>query len=385
MQNLGSAWIEIDLDVIVSNIKAFREFVREKTKILGIIKGNALGHDALEVAPLLLDNGVSYLGVARVEEGVELRNANIRAPILITSISPKEQIELLVGHDLTATVCDIESVKVLSQQAVKQNKVAKVHIKVETGLGRIGVFPKDALKFVQRVQGEKNIQIEGIYTHFADATQKNKSYTEDQFKELCTVLSALKENGIKIPLEHAANSAVTLDLPNMHLDMVRPGISIFGLYPSPEVKRAIELRPALKFKTVIIYLKKVPAGKSIGYGRTYITGSDTIVATLPVGFADGYPRQFSNSGKVRIRGQEATVIGKVCMDQIMIDVTHIPDGAIGDEVTLWAGEDIVAIAHKLGFSLDGVTTMTDKMRVPKLFIKEGKPYKIKSMLGDTYL
>ncbi len=129
----------------------------------------------------------------------------------------------------------------------------------------------------------------------------------------------------------------------------------------------------------------MPAGKSIGYGRTYITGSDTIVATLPVGFADGYPRQFSNSGKVRIRGQEATVIGKVCMDQIMIDVTHILDGAIGDEVTLWAGEDIVAIAHKLGFSLDGVTTMTDKMRVPKLFIKEGKPYKIKSMLGDTYL
>lgn len=384
MQNLGPAWVEIDLDAVVCNIRAHRELVGEKVKILGIVKGNAYGHDALEVAPLLLKNGVSYLGVARIEEGVELRKANIRAPILVLGLTLKRQLEALLSYDLTATVCDIDRVEVLSQFAVKQNKVAKVHIKVDSGLGRIGVIPEDALLFVQRVQEIRNIQIEGIFTHFAESPKKDKSYTEEQFKEFCTVLSALEKNGIKIPLRHVANSAATIDLPHMHLDMVRPGICIYGLYPSAEVKRVIKLKSALKFKTEIVYLKRLPAGKSIGYGRAYTTSSDTMVATLGVGFADGYPRQLSNNGEVWIRGSKAPVIG-VCMDMIMIDVTQIPGAAVGDEVTLWAGEDIVDIAPKIGFSLDGVMCMTDKGRVPKLFIKEGKPYKIKSMLGETYL
>ncbi|GAI57759.1 unnamed protein product, partial [marine sediment metagenome] len=235
-----------------------------------------------------------------------------------------EQAESLLLHDLTPAVCDIEMVEFLSQLAIKMNKVAKVHIKVDTGMGRIGVFPEDALNFVQRVQAMKNIQIEGIFTHFPVADEKDKSYTEEQFEKFTTVLNALEKKGIKIPLKHVANSAAILDLPHMNLDMVRPGIIIYGLYPSAEVKRVIKLKPALKLKTRIVYLKKLPAGRSVGYGRTYTTTSETLVATLPVGYADGYSRLLSNNSEVLIRGNKAPVIGRVCMDQTMIDVTHIP-------------------------------------------------------------
>lgn len=385
MQNLGPIWTEIDLDAMVSNIKAIRGLLGEKVKIMATVKANAYGHDASEVAHVLLKNGASYLAVARLDEGVELRRANIKAPILILGLTPKEQAEALLLYDLTPAVCDIEMVEFLSQLAIKMNKVAKVHIKVDTGMGRIGVFPEDALNFVQRVQAMKNIQIEGIFTHFPVADEKDKSYTEEQFEKFTTVLNTLGKKGIKIPLKHVANSAAILDLPHMNLDMVRPGIIIYGLYPSAEVKRVIKLKPALKLKTRIVYLKKLPAGRSVGYGRTYTTTSETLVATLPVGYADGYSRLLSNNSEVLIRGSKAPVIGRVCMDQTMIDVTHIPGVAIGEEVTLWGDQGIEETAERIETIVNEVVCMVDKRRVPKLFIKDGKPYKIKSMLGERLL
>ena len=385
MQNLGPIWTEIDLDAIVSNIKAIRGALGGKVKIMGTVKANAYGHDASEVARVLLKNGVSYLAVARSDEGVELRRANIKAPILILGLTPKEQVEALLLHDLTPAVCDIEMVELLSQLATKMNKVAKVHIKVDTGMGRIGVLPEDTLNFVQRVQDMKNIQIEGIFTHFSVADEKDKGYTEEQFEKFTSVLNTLEKKGIKIPLKHAANSATILDLPHMCLDMVRPGIIIYGLYPSAEVKRVIKLKPALKLKTRIVYLKKLPAGRSISYGRTYTTTSETLVATLPVGYADGYSRLLSNNSEVLIGGSKAPVIGRVCMDQTMIDVTHIPGVAIGEEVTLWGNQGIEETAERIETIVNEVVCMVDKRRVPKLFIKDGKPYKIKSMLGERLL
>lgn len=385
MQNLGLIWTEIDLDAIVGNIKAIRKLVGEKVKIMGVVKANAYGHDALEVAPLLLQNGASFLAVARLDEGVELRKANIKAPILILGLTLKEEMPSLLLYDLTPTVCDMERVVFLSQLAIKENKVAKVHIKVDTGLGRIGVLLENALDFVQRVQGMKNIQIEGIFTHFAVADEKNKSYTEEQFAKFTAVLNALEKKRIKIPLRHTANSPAILDLPHVFLDMVRPGLSIYGLYPSSEIKRVIKLKPALKLKTRIVYLKRLPAGESIGYGRTYTTTFETLVATLPVGYADGYPRLLSNNSEVSIRGSKSPVIGRIAMDQTMVDVTHIPGVEIGEEVTLWGNQAIEETAGRVGTIVDEVLCMADKKRVPKLFIKDGKPYKIKSMLGERLL
>jgi len=385
MQNLGLIWTEIDLDAIVDNIKAIRELVGEKVKIMGVVKANAYGHDALEVAPLLLQNGASFLGVARLDEGVELRKANIKAPILVLGLTLKEEMPSLLLYDLTPTVCDMERVEFLSHLAIKKNKVAKVHVKVDTGLGRIGVLPENALNFVQRVHDMKNIQIEGIFTHFAVAAEKDKSYTEEQFAKFTTVLNALEKKGIKIPLKHTANSPAVLALPHVYLDMVRPGLSIYGLYPSPEVKRAIRLKPALKLKTRIVYLKKLPAGKSISYGRTHTTTAETLVATLSVGYADGYPRLLSNNGEVLIRGRKSPVIGRITMDQTMIDVTHIPGVEIGEEVTLWGNHAIEETAGRVRTIVDEVLCMADKKRIPKLFMKDGKPYKIKSMLGERLL
>ena len=385
MQNLGLIWTEIDLDAIVGNIKAIRKLVGEKVKIMGVVKANTYGHDALEVAPLLLQNGASFLAVARLDEGVELRKANIKAPILILGLTLKEEMPSLLLYDLTPTVCDMERVVFLSQLAIKENKVAKVHIKVDTGLGRIGVLLENALDFVQRVQGMKNIQIEGIFTHFAVADEKDKSYTEEQFAKFTAVLNALEKKGLKIPLKHTANSPAILDLPHVFLDMVRPGLSIYGLYPSSEIKRVIKLKPALKLKTKIVYLKRLPAGESIGYGRTYTTTFETLVATLPVGYADGYPRLLSNNSEVSIRGSKSPVIGRIAMDQTMVDVTHIPGVEIGEEVTLWGNQAIEETAGRVGTIVDEVLCMADKKRVPKLFIKDGKPYKIKSMLGERLL
>ena len=385
MQNLGPVWTEIDLDAIVSNIKAIRGLVGEKVRIMGVVKANAYGHDALEVAPLLLENGASCLAVARLDEGVELRKANIKAPIFILGLTLKEEVPTLLSYDLTPAVCDMERVEFLSQLAIKENKVAKVHIKVDTGLGRIGVLPENALDFVQRVQDMKNIQIEGIFTHFAVADEKDKSYTEEQFAKFTTLLNALAKKGVRIPLKHTANSAAILGLPHVYLDMVRPGRSIYGLYPSPEVKQVVKLKPALKLKTRIVYLKKLPAGRSIGYGRTHTTTSDTSVATLPVGYADGYLRLLSNNSEVLIRESKSPVIGLIAMDQTMIDVTHIPDVAIGEEVTLWGNQVIEETARRVRTVVDEVLCMADKKRIPKLFIKYGKPYKIKSMLGERLL
>jgi len=385
MQNLGLIWTEIDLDAIVGNIKAIRKLVGEKVKIMGVVKANTYGHDALEVAPLLLQNGASFLAVARLDEGVELRKANIKAPILILGLTLKEEMPSLLLYDLTPTVCDMERVVFLSQLAIKENKVAKVHIKVDTGLGRIGVLLENALDFVQRVQGMKNIQIEGIFTHFAVADEKDKSYTEEQFAKFTAVLNALEKKGLKIPLKHTANSPAILDLPHVFLDMVRPGLSIYGLYPSSEIKRVIKLKPALKLKTKIVYLKRLPAGESIGYGRTYTTTFETLVATLPVGYADGYPRLLSNNSEVSIRGSKSPVIGRIAMDQTMVDVTHIPGVEIGEEVTLWGNQAIEETAGRVGTIVDEVLCMADKKRVPKLFMKDGKPYKIKSMLGERLL
>jgi len=279
----------------------------------------------------------------------------------------------------------------LSESAIKEDKVVKVHLKVDTGMGRIGIFPNHILDFVKKVKALKNIEIEGIFTHFSVADEKDKTYTEEQFKKFIEVLTILEKEGIKIPVKHVGNSATLLDLPYMWLDLVRPGISIYGLYPSREVQKTVKLIPAHSFKTRIVFLKELPAGECISYGRTYATiKRRTKIASLPIGYADGYNRLLSNQGEVLVRGRRFPVIGRVCMDQCMIDVTNLPQVKIGDEVVLWGrqGQEEITveeIAEKIGTINYEIVHMPDKKRVPKLFIKDGKPWKIKTMLGKKLL
>ena len=387
---LGPTWLEINLDAIAQNIRNIKKLIGEKKELMVVVKGNAYGHDVLEVSSVALDNGANRLAVARLEEGIFLRKAGIIAPILVLGLTLKEQAELLVSYDITPAVCEYEMLEKLSKSAIKMNKIAKVHLKVDTGMGRIGIFPREAMSFIKQAKSLKNVEIEGIFSHFSVADEKDKNYTENQFEKFNKVLVDIKREGINIPIKHLGNSATLLDLPHMWLDMVRPGISVYGLYPSPEVKKTIDLIPAQEFKTRIIFLKELPAGESIGYGRTYITKRSTLVASLPVGYADGYNRLLSNKGEVLVRGKRVPVIGRISMDQSMIDVTELSQVEIGDEVVLWGkqGEELISveeIAQKIGTINYEIVHMPDKKRVPKLFIKNGKPYKIKTMLEEKLL
>lgn len=387
---LGPTWVEVNLDAIAQNIKNIKKLIGEKKELMAVVKGNAYGHDILEVSPVVLENGATRLAVARLEEAIFLRKAGITVPILVLGLPLKQQTEFLVSYDITPAVCEFEMIEKLSESAVQMNKMTKIHLKVDTGMGRIGIFPYDVLRFIKRIKALKNVEIEGIFTHFSVADEKDKFYTEEQFRKFIEILTILEKEGIKIPIKHVGNSATLLDLPHMWLDMVRPGIAIYGLYPSKEVKKTINLIPAQQFKTKIVFIKELPLGESISYGRTYITKRRMRVASLPVGYADGYNRLLSNQGEVLVRGQRVPIIGRVCMDHCMIDVTNLTQVEIGDEVVLWGrqGEEMITveeIAQKIRTINYEIVHMPDKKRVPKLFIRDGKPWKIKTMLGERLL
>jgi len=387
---LSPTWLEIDLDAISQNIREIRRLIGEKIELMAVVKGNAYGHDIVEVAKVSLESGANRLAVARIEEGILLREVGIKHPILILGLASSELAEAIVFYDLTPTVSDLEIVKTISDLAIQQNKTSKVHIKVDTGMGRIGLLPHQVIDFLKKIRFFKNIEIEGIFTHFSVADEKDKTYTLNQFNKYEKVLEEIKEEGITIPIKHVGNSATLLDLPQMWLDMVRVGIAIYGLYPSEEVKKTISLLPAQTFKTRIIYLKELSGEEDIGYGRTYTTRGKTWVATLPVGYADGYNRLLSNRGVVLVKGKRAPVIGRVCMDQLMIDVSSIPDVQVGEEVVLWGKQNheeitVEEIAKAIGTINYEVVHLPDKARVPKLFIKDGKPWKVKSRLGEYLL
>jgi len=387
---LGLTWTEVNLDAIAQNVKNIKKLIGKKKELMAVVKGNAYGHDILEISSVVLENGATRLAVARLEEAIFLRKAGITVPILVLGLTLKPQAESLVSYDITPTVCEFEMIEKLSELAVQMNKMAKIHLKVDTGMGRIGIFPDDVLRFIKRIKALKKVEIEGIFTHFSVADEKDKFYTEEQFRKFIEILTILEKEGIKIPIKHVGNSATLLDLPHMWLDMVRPGLAIYGLYPSKEVKKTINLIPAQQFKTKIVFIKELPRGESISYGRTYITKRRMRVASLPVGYADGYNRLLSNQGEVLVRGQRVPIIGRVCMDQCMIDVTNLTQVEIGDEVVLWGrqGEEMITveeIAQKIRTINYEIVHLPDKKRVPKLFIKDGKPWKIKTMLGERLL
>jgi alanine racemase len=351
--------------------------VGKKVKIMGVVKANAYGHGACHVAKVLVENGVCYLGVATIEEALELRECGINIPILVFGYTPLTQAEELIVNNITQTVFDINYVEDLEKIALNVGKKAKVHVKIDTGMGRIGYTDlKVAEKEIEKMMEMEGVEVEGIFSHFATSDEKDKSYAEQQFDMFKKLLERLKEKRINIPLKHMANSGAIIDLKYTYLDMVRPGIVLYGSYPSEEVKRPLDLRQTMGFKTKIVYIKEVPEGTSISYGKTFITKRKSKIATLPVGYADGFNRLLSNNYHVLVKGKYAAVVGRICMDQTMIDVTDIEGVEVGDDVIIFGnqeGEKITAeeIAKKLN-TIPYEVYCGISSRVPRIYIYKGK-------------
>ncbi|NQT22447.1 MAG: alanine racemase [Candidatus Omnitrophica bacterium] len=329
MKMYRPTWAEIDLEAIRKNYRSIQKSVSAGVNIMVVVKANAYGHGSIQVSRALEKENVSYLGVATLDEAIKLRKAQIKAPILILgSIFPHE-VKPAVKNNITLTLCNNELL-----QALNKNKIrTKVHIKVDTGMGRIGVWHEEAFGFIENVRNCKHIDIEGIYTHFSIAG-RDKFFTQYQINSFENLLKKLRTHYIDIPLRHAANSIATVDWKKSHLNLIRPGLIIYGIYPKKNFARLLKLKPAFSLKTRIAFLKDTPPGRSISYGRTYITQVPTKIATLPIGYADGYGRILSNKAKVLIKGKSTRIVGKVTMDQSMIDVGHIKDVKVGDEAVL---------------------------------------------------
>jgi len=364
-------WVEIDLNALRHNLLAIRKWVGPQIKILGIVKADAYGHGDSEVSRVLLNNGVEMLGIAILEEGIQLRDKGIKAPLLLLGGIFEEQIDTVIQYGLTPTVYDLKLAEVLSKRAYYFNTIMKVHVYVDTGMGSIGVKHDKAVEFVKFAKNLKNLLIEGIYTHCSSSDEKDSAFTNLQIKRFRDVLDALDASKACIPLRHMANSGAILGYPEAYFTMVRPGLSLYGLYPSADVSRDIGIRPVMSFKTRIIHIKDMESGDVVGYDRAYRITKPTRVATLPMGYADGYNRLLSNQGEVIIRSKKASIIGRVCMDQCFVDVTNIKDVSVGDEVVLYGRQaqesiPIESIAKQLNTIPYEVTCSISK-RVPRIY------------------
>jgi alanine racemase len=349
-------WIEVDLNAIGSNTRHIKALVGPRVRVLASLKADAYGHGAIRVARTVLHNGASMLGVATVSEAVPLREAGISAPILVFGYVPLWQMREAVRLDVTVTLYSSDAAQALARAAMELEKTVRVHVKIDSGMGRLGIRAEqsdDIVALVREVANLPMLTLEGLYTHFATADSSDQTHARLQLARFKRILHILEEQELRPPIVHAANSAATFNLPEARFDMVRPGIAIYGLHPSPEVRLPEGFRPALSFKTQVSQVKWIPAGECISYGCAYVTERPTRVAVLPVGYADGFRRAPRNWGSVLIHGQEAPILGRVCMDQCMIDVTHIPRVREGDEVVLIGRQGEAAltaeqVAERLG-------------------------------------
>jgi alanine racemase len=359
----------VDLGAIRHNISGIRKRIGSKRRLMAVVKADGYGHGAVQVSRAALSSGADCLAVAVPEEAYELRRAGFDCPILVFGLIQPEESWKPVVVGLEQTVCTSELLDAVDQEARKVGVRAAVHIKVDTGMGRIGLAPRDVVEFARRVAACANVELKGVYSHFSCADETDKEFSYAQIRQFESVLRALDAAGIGVPVRHMANSAGVLDLPEAHYDMVRPGIMIYGLYPSSEVSHSVNLRPAMSFRTRICQMKEVPAGTPIGYGATHrTTAARTKVATIPAGYADGYRRLLSNRGEVIVRGVRVPLLGRVAMDMCMLDVTSVPDVRPGDEVTLFGpGVPAEEIASLIGTINYEVVTAIGK-RVPRVYV-----------------
>lgn len=368
-------YAEVDLSAVLFNLEAISKNISKNSKIVAVIKTDAYGHGALEIAKAT--EHISDLwgyAVATADEANSLILEGIKKPILILGISFEEHYETIIENDIRPCVCDLHVAKELSKIAVAKNKIAHIHIKIDTGMSRIGFqVNEETVQEIVAISKLPNIEIEGIFTHFAKADEKDKAATYKQIELFDSICSMVEDYGIHIPLKHCSNSAGIVDLPEANMNLVRAGIILYGLWPSDDVlKERIALKPVLSLKSRISYLKKLEAGRSISYNGTYTLEKETKIATIPVGYGDGYARGLSNKGYVLIRGQKAPICGRICMDQFMVDVSQIKDVQIGDEVVLLGTDGTKTITmEELGelsgrFNYEFACLLT--ARVPRVYV-----------------
>jgi alanine racemase len=377
-------WAEIQLDNLAHNIQGIHAKLPAGTRLMAVVKANAYGHGAIPVARKALEAGATYLAVASVDEALELRNAGIRAPILVLGYTPPGQAALVVEHDLTQTLYQEEMLQALSKAALEAGQLAKVHVKADTGMGRLGfTAAAETTAFVKQAQSTPGVVVEGLFTHFATADEADTSYAEEQLARWRELLSACAEEGLQIPLQHISNSAGILHLPHSPGNMVRLGISMYGCWPSEEVAREVELRPVMRLVTQIVHLKTVAPGTKISYGATYETQRPAKIATIPIGYADGYSRLLSNRADVLVRGQRAPIRGRVCMDQLMIDVTDIEGVQLGDEAVLYGaqGSDEITLDEIAGIigTISYEVACAVGRRVPRLYTEGQEIVEVRTM------
>ena len=387
MRDTQRAWVEIDLDAIMHNLKTIKEHLGGKAKMMAVVKADGYGHGATEVAKTALESGADWLGVALVDEAIQLRKADIDAPILILGKVSGKCVGELFKYNITPCVADVEFARVLSEEAIKRNQKINVHIKIDTGMSRIGFLYNENIETqgktiadICEVSKLSGIEIEGAFTHFALADSYEKEYTDMQYSRFCDLMEKLSEKGIEIPLKHVSNSAATVNFPQMKMNMAREGIMTYGLKPSDETDcEKLNLIPAMTFKTRITHVKEVEEGTRISYGGIYKADRKKVIATLGVGYADGYSRLLSDKAEVVVKGKKVKQTGRICMDQCMIDVTEVNNINIGDEVILFGGgrdaevsaDDVAGLLGTINYE---VVCMVAK-RVPRVYIKDGKPVK----------
>ena len=373
----------IDLNAIENNIDQVRRLVGKDKKIMAIIKADGYGHGAVSVAKFLDGINVDAYGIAIIEEGIELRKAGINKSLLILGYTPIQQYRQLVEYDITQTIFQVHTAKALSEEALRQNKVAKIHIKVDTGMNRIGFDDSaESIKKIKEINEMKGLEIEGIFSHFACADEKIKDSSYEQLNRFHHFVETLKKENVHIPIKHISNSAGIVEFSNEDFDMVRSGIITYGYYPSEDVNKTnVHLKPSMELKTHISFVKNVEANEGISYGHTFITEEKMTIATVPVGYADGYPRSLSSKGRVLVNGEYAPIVGRVCMDQFMIDVSHIPNVKQDDIVTLvgFDGDKYISVEEisQLSNSINYEFICNVSKRVPRVYYKSNKIVEIK--------
>lgn len=368
-REIRPAYAEVDLSAVVHNLNQIKRKVGKKVKVMPIVKANAYGHGILEVSKTCVSIGADYIGVGFLEEGIYLRKNGIDCPILVLGGVLGYQIKKFIKYDLDITVSSLE----LAHNISREVESAKVHLKIDTGMERIGVSYERGADFVKEVLGLGNLEVVGVYSHFATADEKDKTFARLQLDRFRSVLDQLNKDRIRIPLIHMANSGAILDLPDSYFTMVRPGISVYGVYPTDECSRSIQLRSVLSLKSRVVFTKQLPSKTSISYGRHYFTRKKTQIATVPIGYGDGYSRLLTNRGDVLINEKRYPVVGAVCMDQLMVDVGN-DFIVVGDEVVLigkMGAEEITAgeVAGKIGTIPYEVTCMINT-RVPRVHINK---------------
>ena len=379
MKTYSRVYAKIDLDAIAYNMEQMKQNIRPETKVMAVIKADGYGHGAVQIAEMMERwNYIWGFAVATLDEAVVLRTEGIQKPILVLGcVFPDQYMEML-KHEIRMNIYTEEMAESISRMAAREGKTAYMHIKLDTGMSRLGFgINEQSAETIKRISKMPNVNMEGIFTHFTKADEKDKSFTKKQIQEFVWMTERLKEKNVRFTYEHCSNSAGIIDVPEANFDIVRAGISTYGLYPSEEVdKTNVKLKPALALKSHVAFVKEIESGTPVSYGGTFVAKEKMKIATIPVGYADGYPRSLSNKGYVLIRGKKAPILGRVCMDQFMVDVTQIEGVSFGDKVTMIGkdGNEIlpVEVLSELSGRLNYEFVCDLGKRIPRVYVRDGK-------------